>query len=363
MSRSLRIGILGTRGIPNHYGGFEQCAQFLAEGLAQRGHDVTVYNSSLHPYQRQRWQGVNIVHCTDSEDRFGTVGQFLYDYNCIRDARKRSFDVIMQMGYTSSSIWYRWWPRVPHLVNMDGLEFKRSKYSPAVQRFLEWAEKLATLRANLLIADNPAIEDYLKGKYNLPVQYISYGAEPPESFDPEAIKPYGLEPNGYNLVIARIEPENHIEEIVQAHARGEAVKPLVVVGGTGTPLAQKLKAYESDRARFIGAVYDASAVNALRHYCHQYFHGHSVGGTNPSLLEAMACECNIIAHDNPYNRSVLEKNALYFSDVDTLSQLIRSERNTEHENQAQSNNLQKLKQEHRWEQIVEAYENACYAVV
>ena len=102
----MKIAIVGTRGIPNHYGGFEQFAQYLSLGLLNRGCEVWVYNSRLHPYQQNTWKSVNIIHCKDPEDKIGTAGQFIYDLNCILDSRKRSFDVILQLGYASSALWF-----------------------------------------------------------------------------------------------------------------------------------------------------------------------------------------------------------------------------------------------------------------
>ena len=104
--RTMKIGILGTRGITNTYGGFEQFAQYLSVGLVRRGHSVWVYNSSNHPYRERDYRGVNIIHCSDWEDRIGTAGQFVYDYNCLMDARRREFDVLLQLGYTSNSIFH-----------------------------------------------------------------------------------------------------------------------------------------------------------------------------------------------------------------------------------------------------------------
>ena len=122
----MRVGILGTRGIPNTYGGFEQFAQYLALGLIARGHEVFVYNSSDHPYTDSQWNGVQIIHRRDWESAIGTAGQFLYDYNCFRDASRRNYDILLQLGYTSSSIWHGIWPRdAVNVVNMDGLEWKR----------------------------------------------------------------------------------------------------------------------------------------------------------------------------------------------------------------------------------------------
>src|SRR5690606_37250363 len=109
----MKIGILGTRGIPNHYGGFEQFAEYLSVGLVKRGDEVVVYNSSSHPFQEKKYMGVDIVHCYDPEPKICTAGQFVYDLNCIRDARTRSFDILLQLGYTSSSVWGRILPDKP----------------------------------------------------------------------------------------------------------------------------------------------------------------------------------------------------------------------------------------------------------
>ena len=119
----MKIAIIGTRGIPNYYGGFEQFAQYLAKGLTQKGFEVTVYNSHTHPYQKKTWNGVNIVHCKDLEYKMGTAGQFIYDLNCILDARKKQYDVILQLGYTSNSVWGWLLPKKTIVTtNMDGLE-------------------------------------------------------------------------------------------------------------------------------------------------------------------------------------------------------------------------------------------------
>jgi len=364
MKKSLHIGILGTRGIPNQYGGFEQCAQYLAEGLVGKGHDVTVYNSSLHPYTRGRWNGVRIITARDYEDRLGTFGQFLYDLHCIRDARKRGFDVIIQLGYTSSSIWFWLWPRQSrHIVNMDGLEYMRSKYSPAVRWFLRRAERFATYQADLLVADNPAIRSYLAAKYGNVIHMISYGASLPGLLDEQVLEQLNLRPKAYFLAIARIEPENHIETLVHAHAASGTHIPLVIVGGLNTPLARELTTSPPDNIRFPGPIYEKPVLDALRKHARLYFHGHSVGGTNPSLLEAMASGCTICAHDNPFNRSVLESNACYFGDQGDLHRFMVDPPENDVANAWKNANFEKLKQQHQWPAVIEAYEHACYEVV
>jgi GDP-D-mannose dehydratase len=122
-----KIGIIGTRGIPNQYGGFEQFAQFFSEHLVQKGYEVVVYCSSNHTFQEKTWKGVSLVHIKDPEKSIGTVGQFIYDLRAILHARKQKFDVIFQLGYTSSSIWGFLFPKKAKLItNMDGLEWKRT---------------------------------------------------------------------------------------------------------------------------------------------------------------------------------------------------------------------------------------------
>ena len=172
----MKAGILGSRGIPNNYGGFEQFAESLATGLAEMGVDVWVYNSHTHPYKDKKWKSANLIHCYDPEDRMGTAGQFVYDFNCIMDSRRRNFDVILQLGYTSSSVWHWLLPASTLIItNMDGLEWKRSKYSPRVQKFLQYAEKLAVYQSHHLVADSEAIAEYLMERHQRNSHFIQIG--------------------------------------------------------------------------------------------------------------------------------------------------------------------------------------------
>ena len=155
----MKIAILGTRGVPNHYGGFEQFAEFFSVYLVEQGHEVCVYNSHNHPYQEKQFKGVNIIHQYDPEFKIGTAGQFIYDLNCILDSRKRNFDIILQLGYTSSSMWFFLLPKKATIItNMDGLEWKRTKYSKPIQKVLKFAEKLAVKSSDCLVSDSLGIK-------------------------------------------------------------------------------------------------------------------------------------------------------------------------------------------------------------
>jgi len=174
----MKIGIIGTRGIPNNYGGFEQFAEQFSIRMVEKGHDVSVYTSHKHTLQSAYYKNVQLIHCYDPEYLVGAAGQFVYDLNCLMDARKRNFDVVMIMGYTSSSVWGKLYPPNSTIItNMDGLEWKRSKYAKPVQQFLKYAEKLAIKHSRYYISDSLVIKSYLADKYGINSKYIPYGAD------------------------------------------------------------------------------------------------------------------------------------------------------------------------------------------
>lgn len=337
----MRIAILGTRGIPNHYGGFEQYAELLATYLVKQGWDVTVYNSSEHPYKEKEYNGVRIKHIQDPESKWGTIGQFAYDLGCIKDARKEKYDLVYQLGYTSSAIFNFLFPKATTIVtNMDGLEWKRTKYSKAVQRFLKYSEKLVVRKSDFLIADSLPIQTYLEDKYNVAPFFSAYTATIPKEYDTDTLNCLNILPNGYDLLIARMEPENNIKNIIQGYLQSNVDRTLVIVGRISGSYGQSLyKKYNSTKIKFADAIYDKNILDTLRHYAQLYFHGHSVGGTNPSLLEAMACSCNIVAHDNQFNRGVLDEDALYFKDPKSLAAIIDAAKPSR---VATKNNLDKI---------------------
>ncbi len=357
-SKKLSIGILGSRGIPNNYGGFEAFAEELSVRLSARGHEVKVYTVKEHPLKDRIWKGVERVLVNNPEVSLGTSGQFLYDLYCNLHSRKAAFDIVLHLGYNSDSVWYWLWPRKSvHLVNMDGQEWKRSKYSGPVRSFLKFAERLATRRQTWLVADSRVLEKYFRKKYKNPVYYIAYGAEIPDYFDPDVPASYNLEKNRYDLVIARMEPENQIEPIIRAKLLAKDGIPLVIFGNDNKYRQYLNKKYGTEEMiRFMEAEYRKDRINSLRHYCRYYVHGHSVGGTNPSLLEAMACSCLIIAHKNPFNEAVLGSDALYFSSEDELGGIFKHSIPEEIKIWA-GHNLDKIRNEYNWESVTYAYEN------
>jgi len=323
---ALRIAILGARGIPASYGGFETFAEQLATRLVARGHEVTVYaETGESSVQDTFYQGVRVRH--KRRPRWGAASVLAYDCACLWDAC-RGYDLVYMLGYGAA--WACWWPRVfgvPVWINVDGLEWARSKWGRGARLYLRCMEWVTTRAATRLIADAEAIAQRFRQTYpgGAPSSFIAYGAELVESrqVDPAVLSLWGLQAHRYMLVVARPEPENHILEIIQGHVLHGGDWPLVIVGDVSgaTAYQRQLKQHASERVRFIGGIYDGGQLASLRVHAACYLHGHSVGGTNPSLLEALACGNWVLAHDNPFNREVARDAADYFA---TPGQLARS---------------------------------------
>jgi glycosyltransferase involved in cell wall biosynthesis len=363
----LKIAIIGTRGIPNQYGGYEQAAAFLSAGLVQKGYAVTVYSSHNHPNRNKLWNGVEIVHCYDPEYIAGTGGQFIYDLNCIRHARKKNYDIILMMGYTSSSIWGRFYPKKPVIItNMDGLEWQRSKYSVPVRKYLQYAEKLAVKYSDFYIADSILIQSYLEKKYSISSRFIPYGADLCINGSAEAMNEYNVTAHNYYMLVARMEPENNIETILEGFAESKSDKKFIAVGNTNNSFGRKmLKRFSKlGNILFPGSLFDQEKLHNLRSYCSLYFHGHSVGGTNPSLLEAMVGRVPIAAHNNPFNKAVLGGDAYYFSSPADVRNIIDTFSANELNKQMIRHNMEKIEQQYNWKTIIDQYEEFilhCYS--
>jgi len=356
----MKLALLGTRGIPNEYGGFEQFADILSQGLVQKGHEVTVYCSQNHSYTKKIYNGVNLVHCKDPENKIGTAGQFIYDLNCMLHARKQNFDIIYVLGYTSSSIWQRLIKNKAIVVtNMDGLEWKRSKYSPKVQKFLKYAEKLAVKHSDYLVADSIGIQTYLKQSYGVESAYHPYGSFVHEKPDAGCLSKYGLQEYQYDILIARFEPENNIEMVLEAFSNSTTARKFILIGNYAhTEFGKRMFAHYSNDSRisFLGAIYNQEELQNLRFYSNLYFHGHTVGGTNPSLLEAMGSSSLIVYHNNEFNAAIVGEDGFGFLSTEELIKIIESTVKEHHENKI-SENISKIKTIYSWNIIIDNYEN------
>lgn len=365
----MKIAFVSVRGIPNNYGGFEQFAENISVELAKRGHEVTVYSPSYHLYKNDEYEGVHIKHVYSPEPWMGnSVGSFFYDFASLKDALKKDhFDIIYVAGYTSiipafilfnvKKIKY---PIV--VTNMDGLEYKRTKFNKWVQKFIHWEEKEAVKHSQYLIADNMGIHDYYKSEYGKECKFLAYGADIHNDFNADYLKEFGLKPEEYYILVARLEPENNIVMAIEGyiHSKENGKRPLVIVGKTNTTHGKELivKYGKENGVKFVGGIYDFKKLDSVRHYSKAYFHGHSVGGTNPSLLEAMASGCFVLAHDNIFNRAVLHDNSLYCESAEKVTELLNHIDNIcdKYKKIYTDANIEVIRNQYSWKYLVDLHE-------
>ena len=362
--QGLRVALLGTRGIPASYGGFETFAEQLAVRLVARGHQVTVYAECEQSGLPDTWhEGVRVRHIC--RPRWGAASVIGYDCRCLWDAR-HGHDLLYMLGYGAA--WACWWSRKVHgqtvWLNVDGLEWARSKWGRLARAYLRTMEWVSSWAPSRVIADAQAIADHFRSLYpnGVPCSFLAYGAESVDVRDhpPAVLSRWGLRTGEYVLVVARPEPENHLQEIIDGYLQSGIAWPLVVVGNVQpvTPYQRRLLACSSEKVMFLGGVYQPAVLTALRVHAGCHVHGHSVGGTNPSLLEALACGNVIIAHDNPFNREVARDVSDYFQSSAQLAQhLVRAANLEEGARRQLFDRARRIVALHyTWDRIADAYE-------
>ena len=367
----MKIAILGTKGIPNNYGGYEQFAEFISQRLVERGHEVTVYNPSFHAYRGDHYNGVRIIRKFSPEKWIGGSANFVYDFLCLKDALQRDFDVVYEAGYHSVAPAYRLLgvrkvKRPVVMTNMDGLEYNRSKWSSFTQQLIRVLERIAVKDSPYMISDNLGIQEYYQKNFQRDSYFLPYGADPVHQPDAGHLDAYGVHPFRYVMLVARFEPENNLEMALDGFLSAKCPHPFLVVGNHDTRYGRWLKKkYPDERIRFVGGIYNKPVLDSVRHFAAAYFHGHSVGGTNPSLLEAMACGAFIFAHNNAFNRKVLFDSAFYFDDAPQVAQLLSDldDRRARHANQFAQENVERIRTDYAWDKIVDQHESLFRALV
>jgi glycosyltransferase involved in cell wall biosynthesis len=314
-----RVAILGTRGIPAAHGGFETFAERIALWLVARGWRVTVYcqEHGGGPIREDVWNGVERVIVPTS--LAGAVGTMQFDWRCIRHAVRTGHATALTLGYNTALFcsWLRL-HGVRNVINMDGLEWMRAKWRWHERAWLWINERAGCLIGNWLVADHPSIGNHLATRVSFnKIAVIPYGADRVEDVSADPLIAFGVVPGGYSCVIARPEPENSVLEIVRAFSAKPRDHKLLVFGKyeAGHPYHDAVRQAAGDEVEFVGPIYDLPTVASLRFHSRLYVHGHQVGGTNPSLVEALGAGSAILAHDNRFNRWVAQDAAKYFSNT------------------------------------------------
>jgi glycosyltransferase involved in cell wall biosynthesis len=320
MDKTVRI--LGTHGVPANYGGFETAAENVALFLVAQGWRVIVYcqTEGNGAISHDRWNGIERVLIPI--DTPGWRGTSKFDLLSIRHA-SRTPHLCLTFGYNTGIFnTVQRLRRIPNVVNMDGIEWSRARWGLIRQAILYVNERISCVVGNHLIADHPEIETYLQSRAPArKISTITYGADPVVAAPEEPVTSRGLVPGEFLTLICRPIPENSILELVRGFSRKPRGRKLALVGTylADDPYHRAVRASASDEVVFVGSVYDKTQLAALRFHGVAYLHGHTVGGTNPSLVEAMAAGNPVIAHDNPYNRWVAQGGAVYFRTEDDVS--------------------------------------------
>lgn len=318
----MNIAILGTRGIPARHGGFESFAENLALYLVNCGHNVTVYCQvdRIDEATEDSWRGVHRVQLHAPDGAFGTI---VFDWKAMRHAAARPA-LILTLGYNTAifSLPYKLSGR-PSLMNMDGIEWAREKWTRPQRLWLRINEYLGAKCSTHLVADHPEIGKHLEELVpNSKITVIPYGAPKIVSADPDRLSAFNCQPHRYAISIARPEPENSTLNIVRAFSSKHRGYTLVVLGDfkpNQNDYHRQVIENASSEVVFPGAIYDKDVVNALRFYARFYVHGHRVGGTNPSLVEALGAGNAVVAHRNRFNSWVAGPGAAFFDNEDDLS--------------------------------------------
>lgn len=319
------VRILGTRGVPAAHGGFETFAEHLALYLVNKGWEVIVYCQvdGEGPVFEDSWQGVKRVNIPVKTS--GAAGTIIFDLKSTLHTAKTK-DLVLTLGYNTAIFCLIYRLRgITNLINMDGIEWHRQKWGK-IAKFWFWLNDWAgSWLGNHLIADHPEIARHLESRVHAEkITTIPYGADKVTTAKLDYLEKYDLQPGKYAILIARAEPENSILEVVKAWSSSRRNAKLVVLGKYAAEHAyqQRVKAVASDEVIFPGAIYEKPAVESLRYFSMAYIHGHQVGGTNPSLVEALAAGNPVLAHDNKFNRWVAGDGAAYFSNETECAQRI-----------------------------------------
>ncbi len=319
------LRILGTRGVPAAHGGFETFAEHLALFLVKRGWRVIVYcqEEGSGPVFEDRWEGVERIHIPVAGD--GPKSTIVFDWKATLHAAGRR-DLCLTLGYNTAVFCALLRLKgVPNVINMDGIEWSRAKWGPVAKTWFWMNDWAGCWLGDHLVADHPEIKVHLSSRVRADkITTIAYGADGLSELRDTPVRALGLEPGRYLTLIARAEPENSILEVVQGFSRRPRGMQLAVLGNYDEANAyhRAVKAAASEEVRFLGAIYDKGVVQALRWHSAAYVHGHQVGGTNPSLVEALGAGNAVIAHDNRFNRWVAGPDARYFDGAEGFARVL-----------------------------------------
>lgn len=357
----MRIAMVGTRGVPAQYGGFETCIEEVGRRLVERGHDVVVYCRSTQTEDRpSKYLGMELVWQPALRKR--SLETLSHTGLSVAHLIRHRVDAALVFNAANSP----WLPlvraaKIPVATHVDGLEWKRAKWGPLGQKYYRFAETLSVKFSEALIADAAGIADYYTERHSTATELITYGAPILESVGSQAIAKLGLKPQEYHLVVARFEAENHVDMIVEGYAQSGSKYPLIVVGSApySAEYTRKIESLADSRVRFLGGVWDQDLLNELYANALIYWHGHSVGGTNPSLLRAIGAGAATNAFDVNFNREVLREAGEFFATAEDVQRLAEQAEMQLGRVKERSEQSRIEARRYDWEQVADRYEALC----
>lgn len=356
----MKVAIIGTQGVPAKYGGFETMVENILGENASEGLHYTVFCSSREFMQRpSKYKRATLKYIPIRANGMQSV--FYDGFSLMQSIR--GYDVVVVLGVSGGMFFpfFRLFNRKRLIVNIDGLEHKRAKWGRMTKLFLRVSEEMALRFSDVVIADNQGIVNYIRRRYKKKTVLIAYGGDHVERDMTRAgqeavLAHWGLRVRGYSLSICRIEPENNCHVLLEACVR--TGDHLVFVGNWeysvyGRSLKEQYGGYEN--ITLLEPIYDLDILYALRNNCKFYLHGHSAGGTNPSLVEVMFFGCPVLSYDVVYNRETTENQASYFRDITDLVLLLVKDRSVYEANGAAMREI--AGRRYTWKSIAEKYEN------
>lgn len=361
----MKIAIMGIRGIPANYGGFETFAEELAPRLVKRGHQVTVYGRSnvIKKYKiGDYYQGVRLVILpTVSHKYLDTV---VHTFFCVIHSLFHKYDIVLICNAANSI--FSFIPRLAGeevVVNVDGLERKRKKWNWLGKLWYFLGEHFSTVFPNEIVSDAKVILDYYWNRYHKKSTFIPYGTNTEKVNTTEVLEEFGITPNEYILYVSRLEPENNADIVIKSFLKIDTYKKLVIVGDA--PYATRYKAYLRDLAKgdpriiFTGFVF-GKGYKEFQSNAYCYIHATEVGGTHPALIEAMGFGNCVIANGTPENIEVVENTGTIYkkNNIEDLREKIEYViRNPEVIRMYGEKARKRIKANYSWDAVADKYEN------
>jgi len=359
----MKIAILGTRGIPSGYSGYEAFAEEVGRRFVERGHEVTVYcRRAIFKVRPAAYLGMKMVYLPSIQTK--SFSTFTHTFLSALHLVFRRADVALFVNVANSPFCLiTMLAGMKTALNVDGLEWLRPKWGPTGRAYFLAAARIAKYTTHELITDAERMKEIYQKEFHADSTMIAYGANIMTSTRPELLDPLGLERGEYFFTACRLVPDNNVDLMIRAFLATNTAKKYAIAGGTpyDSPYVAKLKGMADGRVRFLGHIDDQDIIRELHCNAYAYLHGHQFGGTNPTLLKALASGNCILALDTAFNREVLGDHGLFFgkdaSDAERC--LHRVLEHPEIRERLGRNAPDRIREKYTWDMITDQYEALC----